>query len=361
MLAEANGSVDQHGAVADWLEVDRRYERPVEALLGDLLQHVVVPTYQHATSGLELLRARDAGRCGFVVVGEHAVERERLPAVDGAIALDAVVQADRARTRRPCVRCCHAPMSPNRSRRPSPRRSLTGAEAATPDGDIVRGRHVVVGGSRHDARGILATKNEIRELRARVDEGRDGVAAVAASLAGARRSRQRNHRRNREAQRRAPRAGEGHRRVRGPDGAARGRGDAAGTQGRVADQRAPARRRGSRAPRRPPGRGAAVDRRARGASARAGGSIHGGAAAAFGCARARRIACRARRRGEGRACRARRAAHRTGRRSRAARRCFARDGDAPRGAGRGACAEIGSARPRSRSRRPKRWRASMPP
>src|SRR4029453_15805565 len=42
VLAEANGSVDQHGAVADWLEVARRYERPVEALLGDLLQHVVV-------------------------------------------------------------------------------------------------------------------------------------------------------------------------------------------------------------------------------------------------------------------------------------------------------------------------------
>jgi chromosome segregation ATPase len=38
VLAEANGSVEQHGAVADWLEVDRRYERSAEALLGDLLQ-----------------------------------------------------------------------------------------------------------------------------------------------------------------------------------------------------------------------------------------------------------------------------------------------------------------------------------
>jgi chromosome segregation protein len=185
VLAEANGSVDQHGAVADWLEVDRRYERPVEALLGDLLQHVVVPTYQHATNGLELLRARDAGRCGFVVVGEQAaVERERLPAVDGAIALDTVVQATGpyaaavgavlprayvAESLEAAIAAAH----------------LTGAEAATPDGDIVRGRHVVVGGSRHDARGILATKNEIRELRARIDEGRDAVAAVAAGLVGA--------------------------------------------------------------------------------------------------------------------------------------------------------------------------------
>jgi chromosome segregation protein len=184
VLAEANGSVDQHGAVADWLEVDRRYERPVEALLGDLLQHVVVPTYQHATSGLELLRARDAGRCGFVVVGEQAVERERLPAVDGAIALDTVVQATGpyAAAVRAVLPRAYVAESLEVAIAAA---HLTGAEAATPDGDIVRGRHVVVGGSRHDARGILATKNEIRELRARVDEGRDGVAAVAASLAGA--------------------------------------------------------------------------------------------------------------------------------------------------------------------------------
>ena len=40
VLAQANGAVDQLGAVADYLDVDRRYERAVEALLGDLLQHV---------------------------------------------------------------------------------------------------------------------------------------------------------------------------------------------------------------------------------------------------------------------------------------------------------------------------------
>src|SRR5207248_5850554 len=42
VLAQANGKVNQQGAIADYLEVDAGYERAVEACLGDLLQHVVV-------------------------------------------------------------------------------------------------------------------------------------------------------------------------------------------------------------------------------------------------------------------------------------------------------------------------------
>jgi hypothetical protein len=34
--------------VADYLEVDRRYERAVEACLGELLQHVIVERHDQA-------------------------------------------------------------------------------------------------------------------------------------------------------------------------------------------------------------------------------------------------------------------------------------------------------------------------
>ena len=37
---------------------------------GDLLQHVIVPTHAHAAAGLQLLREREAGRCGFLVVAD---------------------------------------------------------------------------------------------------------------------------------------------------------------------------------------------------------------------------------------------------------------------------------------------------
>src|SRR4051794_24917567 len=42
VLVQANGQVNQQGAIADYLEVEAGYERADEACLGDLLQHVVV-------------------------------------------------------------------------------------------------------------------------------------------------------------------------------------------------------------------------------------------------------------------------------------------------------------------------------
>src|SRR5206468_1913932 len=42
VLANANGKVNQKGAVADYIEVTTGYERAVDACLSDLLQHVVV-------------------------------------------------------------------------------------------------------------------------------------------------------------------------------------------------------------------------------------------------------------------------------------------------------------------------------
>ncbi len=68
VLVHANGHVGQQGAVADYVEVDSRYERAVEACLGDLLQHVIVERHDQAAAGLSLVREQDAGRCGFVVI-----------------------------------------------------------------------------------------------------------------------------------------------------------------------------------------------------------------------------------------------------------------------------------------------------
>ena len=68
ILAESGDDVAQLGSVADYLEVDGRYERAVEACLGELLQHVVVRTHEHAAAGLAFARERNAGRVGFLVV-----------------------------------------------------------------------------------------------------------------------------------------------------------------------------------------------------------------------------------------------------------------------------------------------------
>ncbi len=74
ILAESPDDVGQMGSVADYLEVDRRYERAVEACLGEWLQHVVVASHAHAEAGLRLARDRNAGRVGFVVADSAAQE-----------------------------------------------------------------------------------------------------------------------------------------------------------------------------------------------------------------------------------------------------------------------------------------------
>jgi chromosome segregation protein len=55
---------------------------------------------------------------------------------------------------------------------------------ATRDGDVFRGPHVVTGGGRDDARGILETKREIRELRERIQAERDALFRLAGETAG---------------------------------------------------------------------------------------------------------------------------------------------------------------------------------
>jgi len=183
LLAQANGRVEQRGAVADYLEVDRRYERAVEALLGDLLQHVVVPTHEHAAAGVQLLREQQAGRCGFVVLGQMP-SLPSDPAAQGVTAVADLVQvtgpdADvlRAVVARGYVAdSWDAAVSAARA---------TGMDVATLDGELVRGGHVVVGGGRQDARGILATKGEIKEVRARVDAEREALSELTLRVAGA--------------------------------------------------------------------------------------------------------------------------------------------------------------------------------
>src|SRR5688572_11258721 len=168
VLAQADASVSPRGAVADYLDVDRRYERAVEACLGDLLQYILVDGHEQAAAGLALVRTGGAGRCGFVVAGGTAVESpapvwshlQGITAVTDAVtisgpyaaALRAVLgEAYIADTFDQAVAFAR----------------VSDAPVATLDGDVLRGAHLVSGGARVEARGILATRREIKELAER--------------------------------------------------------------------------------------------------------------------------------------------------------------------------------------------------
>lgn len=205
ILVNANGKVGQMGAVADFIEVEPRYERAVEACMGDLLQHVLVERLEHVSAGLKLIRQEDAGRCGFIVgrpdgaseaqattntqesssffrsmfgggdqqpaviVPEQSTQQFTAP--DGSVMLSSVV-----RIGGPFPQAIQAVMggaliadSFEAASRIAP---MVQAPVVTLEGDVFRGRHVVTGGDKTESRGVLATKREIKELREKLADAR---------------------------------------------------------------------------------------------------------------------------------------------------------------------------------------------
>ena len=179
VLVQANGRVGQLGAIADYLDVDRHYERAVEACLGDLLQHVIVERHEQAAAGLALVREHDAGRCGFVVIdpgsnGQHPREVMRMAGI--------VPVSDVLRIAGPYVatimRVVPEAYIADTFEQAVAMSRQTSAPVATLEGDVLRGPHVVSGGAKAESRGILATKREIKELQGRTATARDALARL---------------------------------------------------------------------------------------------------------------------------------------------------------------------------------------
>jgi chromosome segregation protein len=172
VLAESQDDVGQMGSVADFLEVEPGHERAVEACLGDLLQHVVVPTHDHAAAGLRFGRSREAGRVGFVVAAAGRPARTEPPA-PGLIPVGQVTRISGAGAGAIGAALADMWIAPTYEDARTAAASTT-APIATPEGEVFRGPQVVEGGARAEARGILTTKREIKELRER-GEGERGL------------------------------------------------------------------------------------------------------------------------------------------------------------------------------------------
>ncbi len=181
VLAESLDDVAHLGSVADYLDVDGRYERAVEAGLGDLLQHVVVQTHEHAAAGLRFAQTRDAGRVGFLIAGSSTEAPLSVPPAPGLTSLAEVVRvsgpaAEAIRQAIADVWIAGSYESARDAAASSPH------PVVTLDGEVFRGSHVVEGGARAGARGILATKREIKELRERADVERASVERLRAEI-----------------------------------------------------------------------------------------------------------------------------------------------------------------------------------
>ncbi len=186
LLADGNQVVTPHGALADHLEVERSYERAVDALVGDRLQHVLVDTVADVEAALGMLAERKAGRCGFLVL-------ENAPR-NGDAAASAVTAPPGVRSLQSVVRAT-GPHAAALSRAIGDGlivESLAAARAlastvavpvATIDGDVCRGGWLIEGGSYREVRGILETRAEMLRLRDAVATAGGDVQTLTAGLA----------------------------------------------------------------------------------------------------------------------------------------------------------------------------------
>jgi chromosome segregation protein len=183
VLAESGAEVGQLGSVADYLETDSRYERAVEACLGDLLQHVVVPTHEQAAAGLRFARERSAGRVGFLVAEGAAAQADVPAPAEGLARVADVVRVSGPAAEAIRGAIAHACVAEHYEAARSAA-GRTAAPVATLDGEVFRGAHLVEGGTRAEARGILTTKREIKELRERAETGGAAVHRLREALGG---------------------------------------------------------------------------------------------------------------------------------------------------------------------------------
>jgi chromosome segregation protein len=179
LLADGAQAIGHFGSLADCLEVEHGYERAVEAFLGDLLQHVLVPSHDDAARGLALVREHNAGRCGFLVVGGETPAVSSPPAApaEGLVSMASVVRIAGEHARFVAQAMGHAWIAPSFAAAVSAS-LLTDLPVVTPDGDVLRGAHLVYGGIREESRGILSARREVKELRDRAVDIRETLSRL---------------------------------------------------------------------------------------------------------------------------------------------------------------------------------------
>jgi len=187
VLANANGKVNQKGAVADYIEVESGYERAVDACCSDLLQHVIVEHPEHAVAGFGVVRDANAGRCGFLIASDPTGGASGVAsgfsrtgtdsAPDGIVSLSSVVRVNGEYAGAIMNAIGDAWIADSYERAQAASRSTT-VPVVTRDGDVFRGP-LVTGGIGQESRGILETKREIKDLRERIAAERDALATLS--------------------------------------------------------------------------------------------------------------------------------------------------------------------------------------
>ncbi len=180
------------GVLADYVEVDRQYEKPAEEFLHEELEYVVVKSWEQAERGLDFIRAELDGRATFLVHPEpngnghtHLPEPAIGPETGIAARLSDSLRLtngfkDRAVDLLPRVSLCFLAEDRTAAQRLSV--AYPHLYFLLPDGLCYHG-HTVTGGKKSGA-GPLAMKREARELGVKLQGRQSALDEMLARLEG---------------------------------------------------------------------------------------------------------------------------------------------------------------------------------
>ncbi|HET9400252.1 MAG TPA: hypothetical protein VFO34_04810, partial [Candidatus Acidoferrales bacterium] len=180
------------GLLADYAEVEEQHEPAVEQFLREELEFVIVETFDHARTGISMLREELGGRATFFVdsLNKLRLEPEEptipFPTADGVVSrLDRLVEfrdplGAAAKRFLPRLKSAYLVDSPSAAEQLAHR--YPAFSFVTPDGTTYQGR--MVSGGRAAEAGPLGMKRELRQLEAESQQRERELADMQAELDG---------------------------------------------------------------------------------------------------------------------------------------------------------------------------------
>jgi chromosome segregation protein len=161
------------GTLADFLEVDSQYESIVDEYLRDELNYIVVPSWDSANEGVQLLQKDVAGRATFFIHVENAAEQKTgLPlSIAGVTPLRECIRIKEGFTRsldQTLPRLRDGFIAPDADTARTLALQYPEAYFLSPTGETFH--HITVTGGRPSSQGPLALKRELNDVQQKVEK-----------------------------------------------------------------------------------------------------------------------------------------------------------------------------------------------
>ncbi len=153
--------------MADIIEADPAYETAIEAILGESLQYIIVRDQQAGIKAIDYLQEHHAGRSGFIPVAsvKPIVSDSSTPSPSTGLLLSHIsVKAGFEDIARVILGDVILTDTIEQAIELFNKNGIT-QRIVTKNGDVISHQGILVGGSKDKLSGILAKKNEIKELK----------------------------------------------------------------------------------------------------------------------------------------------------------------------------------------------------